>query len=81
MKASLTSSVWRRPTRWRCAPTIRSPTGKRTAFLAAGLFLEKNGLRLMASPLDATLTMVKVAAGEMDVEALAGRIGVHLQAR
>jgi len=44
---------------------------KRTAFLAGGVFLEKNGLSLTADPVSATLTMLKVAAGEMDIEALA----------
>jgi len=52
---------------------------KRTAFLAAGLFLEKNGWRLTASPVDATLTMIKVAAGEMDIETLARWIGASAQ--
>ena len=44
---------------------------KRTAFLAMGLFLGKNGLRLVADPVDATLTMLRVANGEMDIDALA----------
>ncbi len=44
---------------------------KRTAFLAMGLFLEKNGLALTAGPVDATLTMLKVATGELDIDALA----------
>ena len=39
---------------------------KRAAFLAAGLFLHLNGYRLCVSQADATLTMLAVAAGEMD---------------
>lgn len=39
---------------------------KRAAFLAAGLFLGLNGYRLTASQADATLTMLGVAAGEVD---------------
>lgn len=54
---------------------------KRSAFLAAGLFLETNGLRLTASPADAALTMFKLAAGEMDAEAMAGWLGANVQER
>lgn len=39
---------------------------KRAAFLATGLFLHLNGYRLNASQADATLTMLAVAAGEID---------------
>ncbi len=39
---------------------------KRAAFLATGLFLHLNGYRLQVSQADATLTMLAVAAGEMD---------------
>ena len=39
---------------------------KRAAFLATGLFLHLNGYRLSVSQVDATLTMLAVAAGEMD---------------
>jgi death-on-curing protein len=39
---------------------------KRAAFLAVGLFLMINGRRLTASQVDATLTVLAVAAGEMD---------------
>ncbi|HZK99343.1 MAG TPA: type II toxin-antitoxin system death-on-curing family toxin [Caulobacteraceae bacterium] len=52
---------------------------KRTAFLAAGLFLEKNGLRLTASQVDATLTMLRGAAGEMDIQALALWIRANIE--
>ena len=44
---------------------------KRAAFLAVGLFLRKNGYRLNASQAAATLTVLSVAAGEMDEAALA----------
>jgi len=44
---------------------------KRAAFLAVGLFLRKNGYRLNASQAAATLTVLAVAAGEMDEAALA----------
>lgn len=44
---------------------------QRAAFLAVGLFLRKNGYRLNASQAAATLTVLSVAAGEMDEAALA----------
>jgi death-on-curing protein len=43
---------------------------KRAAFLAAGLFLEKNGLRLNAEPTDAALTILALAAGKLGIDAL-----------
>jgi death-on-curing protein len=52
---------------------------KRTAFLAAGLLLEKNRLRLVASPADAALTMFAVAAGEIDIEGLTAWLGSNLE--
>ena len=39
---------------------------KRTAFLATGVFLHLNGYRLSVSQVDATLTMLAVASGELD---------------
>jgi death on curing protein len=39
---------------------------KRAAFLAVGLILALNGRRLVASQVEATLTMLAVAAGQMD---------------
>ena len=39
---------------------------KRTAFVAVELFLELNGLELTASDADCVLTMLAVAAGQMD---------------
>lgn len=38
---------------------------KRVAFLAVGLFLGMNGYKLKATRVDATLTMLAVASGEM----------------
>ncbi len=39
---------------------------KRAAFLSVGLFLGINGYKLNATQVDATLTMLSVASGEMD---------------
>jgi death-on-curing protein len=39
---------------------------KRAAFLSVGLFLGLNGYKLKATQVDATLTMLAVAGGEMD---------------
>jgi death on curing protein len=54
---------------------------KRAAFLAVGLLLGINGFRLLASQADATLTMLAVAAGEIDEQAFAGWIRAHLAPR
>jgi len=54
---------------------------KRAAFLAVGLFLALNGRRLVASQADATLTMLAVAAGQMDEAAFAGWLRQHTQPR
>lgn len=43
---------------------------KRAAFMALGLFLDDNGLQLIAERGDATQTMLAVAAGELDIPAL-----------
>ena len=43
---------------------------KRAAFMALGLFLEDNGLRLTAENDDATQVMLAVARGELDIPAL-----------
>lgn len=43
---------------------------KRAAFMALGLFLDDNGLSLIADGGDATRTMLAVAAGELDIPAL-----------
>ncbi|MBX3484163.1 type II toxin-antitoxin system death-on-curing family toxin [Phenylobacterium sp.] len=44
---------------------------KRAGFLAAGLFLRKNGRRLVAAQADAARAVLAVAAGQRDVEQLA----------
>lgn len=54
---------------------------KRAAFLAIGLFLWLNGLRLQAPQADATLTMLAVAAGQMNEAQLADWLRAHAQNR
>ena len=54
---------------------------KRAGFLAMGLFLYLNGRRLTASQADATVTMLAVAAGEIDEAALARWIRQNLVKR
>lgn len=54
---------------------------KRAAFLAVGLFLAINGYRLQATQADATLTMLSVAAGDIDEAAFADWIRQHMQSR
>jgi death on curing protein len=54
---------------------------KRAAFLAVGMFLMLNGHRLVATQADATLTMLAVAAGNIDEASFAGWIRDHLQKR
>lgn len=44
---------------------------KRTAFVAAELFLDLNGMTLAASDEDCVLTMLRLAAGEIEEEAFA----------
>jgi death on curing protein len=44
---------------------------KRAAFLSLGLFLRLNGYKLVASQVDATVTIRALAAGEFSEEALA----------
>ena len=50
---------------------------KRAAFLATGLFLHLNGYRLSVSQVDATLTILAVAAGEMDEAGFAAWLRRH----
>lgn len=50
---------------------------KRAAFLATGLFLYLNGYRLSVSQAHATLTMLAVAAGEMDEATFADWLRQH----
>jgi len=54
---------------------------KRTAFLATGMFLHLNGYRLSVSQVDATLTMLAVAAGEMDEASFADWLRRHCAKR
>ena len=54
---------------------------KRAAFLAVGLFLAVNAHRLQATQAEATLTVLAVAAGEMDEDAFAQWIRCHIQLR
>ena len=54
---------------------------KRAAFLAVGMFLALNGYRLQATQVDATLTMLGVAAGEVSEEDFAQWIRSHSIAR
>jgi death-on-curing protein len=53
---------------------------KRAAFLAIGVFLTLNGMRLRADPVDAIRTIFALAAGELDEPGLAQWIGANLQA-
>jgi death-on-curing protein len=50
---------------------------KRTAFLSVGLFLALNGRPLNASQTDATLTMLRLAAGELTEAQFAQWVAAH----
>ena len=54
---------------------------KRTGFLGVGLFLGLNGYRLDATQADATLTVLAVAAGDLDENAFADWIRAHSRRR
>ena len=54
---------------------------KRAAFLAVGLLLAMNGHRLATTQADATLTVLALAAGELDEAAFADWIRAHIQPR
>ena len=54
---------------------------ERTAFLAVGLSLALNGYRLVSSQADATLTMLAVAAGDIDEPTFAAWIREHSRKR
>ena len=54
---------------------------KRCAFLAMGLFLALNGYRLTTTQLDATATMMAIAAGEMDESHLVAWLRPRIQPR
>ena len=50
---------------------------KRASFLAVGLFLGLNGMRLTASQAEATLAIFGLAAGDLDEAGLANWIRTH----
>ena len=54
---------------------------KRAAFLAVGMFLALNGYRLTTPQADATLTMLAVAAGQMDEATFARWLRQHSRRR
>ena len=54
---------------------------KRVAFLALGLFLALNNLRLTAGKVEATRIMLAVAAGDLDEDGLAEWLRVHSSPR
>jgi death-on-curing protein len=54
---------------------------KRVAFLAVGLFLSNNGYRLVCTQVEATLTMLGVAAGTVDEAGFATWLRAHLEPR
>lgn len=54
---------------------------KRVAFLSVGLFLALNGYKLTATQVDATLTMLAVAAGEVSETEFAMWIRANSQSR
>jgi death-on-curing protein len=50
---------------------------KRTAFVAVELFLDLNGFDLQVNDADCVLTMLALAAGDLDERAFAGWIRAH----
>lgn len=54
---------------------------KRTAFVAVELFLALNGFELMADDASCVLTMLAVAAGDLDERAFAAWIRTHSRKR
>ena len=54
---------------------------KRAAFLAVGLFLSLNGLRLVADQVEAIQVMLAVAEGSLDETAFAEWIRAHTERR
>lgn len=51
---------------------------KRTALVTAAVFLLENGHELVASEVDAVITILALAAGELSEEALAGWIRTNM---
>ena len=58
-----------------------SDGNKRTAFVAVELFLALNGYELVASDADCVITMLSVAAGDIEETAFADWIRQHMQLR
>lgn len=58
-----------------------SDGNKRTAFVATELFLVLNGFELQATDTDCVVTMLGVAAGDIDEASFAAWIRAHIQAR
>ena len=58
-----------------------SDGNKRTAFGATELFLVLNGFKLRATDADCVMTMLGVAAGDIDEASFAAWIRAHTQAR
>jgi len=54
---------------------------KRTAFVAAELFLTLNGFDLTAEDIDCVLTMLALAAGDLDEAAFAAWLRAHAEPR
>ena len=54
---------------------------KRTAFVAVELFLDTNGYELYAGDAECVLTMLALAAGELDESQFAAWIRVHARRR
>jgi death-on-curing protein len=54
---------------------------KRTAFVAVELFIELNGFELLADDAQCVLTMLAVAAGQMDEPTFARWLRQHTRAR
>ena len=58
-----------------------SDGNKRTAFVATELFLVLDGFKLRATDADCVMTMLGVAAGDIDEASFAAWIRAHIQAR
>jgi death-on-curing protein len=54
---------------------------KRAAFLSTGLFLALNGYRLIATQAEASITILSLAAGELNEAAFASWLRAHIVAR
>lgn len=54
---------------------------KRAGFLAVGLFLTLNGYTLKVSQLEATQTMLALAAGEISEKELSQWLKIHIQSK